>query len=269
MNGVVGGANALTSLTGNGNAIVASGAATTGTQSYTANNVSLSGNYTTNGSAVTVTGPTTLAGNVDIATSNGNITFFGATSTVNGPNSLTLTAGNGNVVLGAAVGGITPLTAFIDSGYDLTLPDITTVGDLNQSYTALDNITLSQSRTLDAPVSFTADSDGNGQGSFILGNGVSLTAANNNLSITAADISLGTSSTLSSGSGLMTITATDGRNIYLGGPAGPIAGQMTITGAELSLMSTSGGLNLDTTGSRLDLRQRHHRGAEPKHHRCA
>ena len=248
LNGAVGGASALTSFTGNGNAIIASGVATTGTQSYTANNVSLSGNYTTNGSAVTVTGPTTLTGNVDIATVDGNIAFSGATSTVNGPYSLTLTAGTGNVVLGAAVGSITPLTAFIDSGYDLTLPDITTVNDLNQSYTALDNITLSQSRTLDAPVSFTADSDGNGQGSFILENGVSLTAANNNLSITAADISLGTSSTMSSGSGLMSITATDGRNIYLGGPAGPIAGQMTITGAELSLMSTSGGLNLDTTG---------------------
>jgi filamentous hemagglutinin family protein len=249
LNGVVGGNTALTSLTADGNAIVASGVTTTGAQSYTANGVSLSSNYTTGGSSVTVTGPTTLTGNVDIATAGGNIAFSGATSTVNGPYSLTLTAGTGNVVLGAAVGSVTPLTAVTDSGYDLTLPDITTVGDLNQSYTALDNITLSQSRTLDAPVSFTADSDGNGQGSFILENGVSLTAANNNLSITAADISLGTSSTLSSGSGLMTITATDGRNIYLGGPAGPIAGQMTITGAELSLMSTSGGLNLDTTGS--------------------
>ncbi|MGD0493403.1 MAG: YDG domain-containing protein [Steroidobacteraceae bacterium] len=249
LNGVVGGNTALTSLTGNGNAIVASGVTTSGTQSYSANNVSLSGNYGTSGSDVTVTGPTTLTGDVNIATTGGNIAFSGATSTVNGAYSLTLTAGAGNVVLGAAVGSVTPLTAVIDSGYDLTLPDITTVGDLNQSYTALDNITLSQSRTLDAPVSFTADSDGNGQGSFILENGVSLTAANNNLSITAADISLGTSSTLSSGSGLMSITATDGRNIYLGGPAGPIAGQMTITGAELSLMSTSGGLNLDTTGS--------------------
>jgi filamentous hemagglutinin family protein len=249
LNGVVGSNTALTSLTGNGNAIVASGVSTTGAQSYTANSVSLSGNYITTGSNVTVTGPTTLAGDVDIATANGNITFAGSTSTVNGAHSLTLTAGNGNVLLGAAVGGNTALTAFIDSGYDLTLPDITTVNDQNQSYTALDNITLSQSRTLNAPVSFTADSDGNGQGSFILENNVSLTVANNTLSITAADISLGTSSTLSSGTGLMSITATDGRNIYLGGPAGPIPGQMTITGADLSLMSSSGGLNLNTTGS--------------------
>ncbi len=249
LNGVAGGITALTSFTGSGNAIAATGVTTTGAQSLTANNVSLSGNFSTSGGAVTVTGPTTLTGNADIATSGGNITFSGATSTVNGAHGLTLTAGTGNVVLGAAVGGVTPLTTFSDSGYDLTLPDITTLDDLNQSYTALDNITLSQSRTLDAPVSFTADADGNGQGSFILQNGVSLTAANNNLSITAADISLGTSSTLSSGSGLMTITATDGRNIYVGGPSGPIAGQMTVTGAELSLMSSSGGLDLDTTGS--------------------
>ena len=249
LDGIVGGLTPLSSLTAGGNAITASGATTSGAQSYTANNVSLGGNYTTSGGAVTVTGPTTLSGNVDVATDNGNITFAGPTTTVNGAYSLTLTAGNGNVVLGAAVGGQTALTAFNASGFDLTLPDITTVGDLNQSYTALDNITLSQSRTLDAPVSFTADSDGNGQGSFILDNGVSLTVANNNLSITAADISLGTSSTLSSGTGIMTIAATDGRNIYLGGPNGPIAGQMTITGAELSLMSTSGGLNLDTTGT--------------------
>jgi len=249
LNGVVGANTALTSFTGNGNAISASGVTTTGAQSYTANNVSLGGDFTTTGSAVTVTGATTLTANTEIATSGGNITFSGATSTVNGAYSLTLTAGTGNVVLGAAVGGVTPLTAVTLSGYDLTLPDITTVDDLNQTYTALDNITLSQSRTLDAPVSFTADADGNGQGSFILANGVSLTAANNSLSITAADISLGTSSTLSSGTGLMTITATDGRNIYLGGPAGPIAGQMTITGAELSVMSSSGGLNLDTTGA--------------------
>ena len=249
LNGGVGGTTALTSFTGNGNAISAAGVATTGSQSYTANNVGLSGNYTTDGSGVTVTGPTVLSGNVAIATTSGNISFAGATSTVNGPYSLTLTAGTGNVVLGAAVGSVTPLTAVTDSGYDLTLPDITTVNDLNQTYTALDNITLSQSRTLNAPVSFTADSDGNGAGSFILQNGVSLTAANNALSITAADISLGTSSTLSSGSGLMSINATDGRNIYLGGPAGPIAGQMTITGAELSLMSTSGGLSLNTTGA--------------------
>ena len=247
--GAVGGATALTSVTASGNAIGAAAVTTGGTQSYTANGVTLSGNLTTTGSNVMVTGPTTLAGNVAIATGGGDISFSGSTSTVNGPFSLTLTAGNGNVVLGAAVGSATPLTAVTDSGFDLTLPDITTVGDLHQSYTALDNITLSQSRTLDAAVSFTADADGNGVGSFFLDDGVSLTVANSNLSITAADISLGTGSTLSSGTGLMSITATDGRNISLGGPAGPIEGQMTITGAELALMSSSGGLSLNTTGA--------------------
>lgn len=97
------------------------------------------------------------------------------------------------------MGGNTPLTAVAISGYDLTMSDISTLGDTNQSYTALDNITLTKSRTLAAPISFTADSDNNGAGSFILESGVSLTATNSALTIQAADISLATNSTLSSG----------------------------------------------------------------------
>jgi hypothetical protein len=45
----------------------------------------------------------------------------------------------------------------------------------------------------------------------------------------------------------MTLIASDGRNIALGGTTA--AGQMTITGAELAVMSTTGGLDLKTTGS--------------------
>jgi filamentous hemagglutinin family protein len=248
--GAVGGTTPLTSLTTSGFTAAAATVTTSGAQSYTAAyGVTLSGNLGTMDNNVLVTGPTTLGGNVTIASTGGNITFSGTTSTINGAYALTLTAGAGNVVLGGAVGGITPLTSFTDTGNDLTLPAITTVNDANQTYTALDNITLNQSRTLNAPVSFTADSDGSGVGSFILSSGVSLTASNNTLSITAADIQLSTSSTLSSGSGLMSITATDGRNIALGGAAGPIAGQMTITGTELSHMTSAGGLNLNTTGA--------------------
>jgi len=246
--GAVGATTPLTSLTTSGFTAAAAAVTTSGAQTYTAAyGVTLSGNLGTTNSNVLVTGPTTLGGNVTIASTGGNITFSGTTSTINGAYGLTLTAGAGNVVLGGAVGGITPLTSFTDTGNDLTLPAIATVNDANQTYTALDNITLNQSRTLNAPVSFTADSDGNGVGSFILSNGVSLTASNNTLSLTAADILLSASSTLSSGTGLMSITATAGRNIALGGAAGPIAGQMTITGTELSHMSSAGGLNLDTT----------------------
>lgn len=76
---------------------------------------------------------------------------------------------------------------------------------------------------------------------------MSLTASNNTLSISAADLDLQGSSTLSSGSGQMSITASNGRNIALGGV--DALGQMTITGTELSRMTSSAGLSLNTTGA--------------------
>jgi filamentous hemagglutinin family protein len=268
--GAVGGTTAPTALTASGNTIVAAAVTTSGAQTYTAGGVTLNGNLGTtssavsvsgattvgadltvasSGGAVTFTGPMTLGGNLNVASSGGAITFAGATSTIDGARALTLTAGTGNVLLGGVVGGVTRLTGITDTGNDLTLPNIFTVNDLNQTYTALGNITLNQSRTLSAPISFTADSDNNGVGSFILLDGVSLTASNQTLSISAADLDLQGSSTLSSGSGLMSINASNGRNIALGGLDGPIVGQMTITGSELSRMSTSAGLSLNTTGA--------------------
>jgi hypothetical protein len=251
-NGAVGAATQLNSLLAVGNTVSAAAVNTVGTQSYSGNSgVTLGGNLTAINSAVTVTGPTILSGDVAVNSGGGNITFSGATSTINGAHALTLAAGNGNVVLGGVVGGVTPLTAMTVSGYDLTLPAITTVGDLNESYMALDNITLNQSRTLNAPVTFTADADNNGSGSFILLNGVSLTASNNTLSINAADLDLQGNSTLSSGTGLMTITASNGRSIAVGGytTGQTVAGQMTISGDELSRISSSGGLSLNSTGA--------------------
>lgn len=248
VSGSIGGATPLTAVTTTGNSVSVHAVTTTGAQSYTApGGITLNGNLATTSSNVTLTGPTTLAGNTAIATTGGNIAFSGATSTINGAHDLTLAAGSGNIVLGGVVGGVDPLTALTMTGNDLTLPGITTVGDANQSYTALNNITLNQSRTLNAPVSFTADADNDGAGSFILLNGVSLTASNNSLDIRAADLDLQGSSTLSSGTGVMSITATNNRNIALGGA--DAAGQLTISGSELSRMSSSGGLNLNTSGS--------------------
>ncbi len=106
------------------------------------------------------------------------------------PNALTLGSGRWQRSAGGVVGGAVQLAGIDVSGHDLTLPGIGTAGDANQSFTALNNITLNQSRTLNAPISFTADSDGDGGGSFILLNGVSLTASNNALTITAADLDL-------------------------------------------------------------------------------
>ena len=244
--GAVGATTPLTSLTASGSTVAAANVTTTGAQSYIGNaGVTLSGTLGTTDSSVTVTGPTTLGGNVSILTTGGNITFSGATSSINGDHNLSLVAGAGNVVLGGVVGGTTALAGVSISGNNLTLPNISTVGDTNQSYTALNNITLNQSRTLNAPISFTAG------GSFILLTGVSLTASNNTLSIQAADLDLQGTSTLSSGSGLMTLTAIPGNNIALGGFATGYsqAGQMTISGDELSRISTSGGLDLVTSGA--------------------
>ncbi|MES1189995.1 MAG: YDG domain-containing protein [Steroidobacter sp.] len=249
-NGTVGGSTPLTSLTATGNTVAAHDVTTSGTQDYSASGgITLNGALTTTNSDVTITGPTTLGGDVTISTDTGagDITFSGATSTINGAHGLTLTAGDGDVVLGGVVGGVNRLTSIAVTGKNLTLPGINTVGDANQTYTALDNITLNQSRTLSAPISFTADANNDGVGSFILPDGVSLTASNNTLSITAADLDLQGSSTLSSGSGVMTITASTGRNLQLGGT--DAAGQMTISGDELSRITSSGGLNLQTTGT--------------------
>jgi filamentous hemagglutinin family protein len=246
-NGNLGANTPLTAVTASGNALAVADVWTVGPQSFTGTAVTLNGSLIALSNNVTVTGPTTLGADVFIATAGGNILFSGAPSTINGAYELTLAAGTGNVDLGGVVGGITRLTGITIEGYDLTLPSIATVGDLNQSYTALNNIALNQSRTVNAPISFTADSDNDGSGSFILLNGVSLTASNNTLTIQAADLDLQGNSTLSTGSGVMTINASNGRNLALGGANA--AGQMTISGAELARMSSSGGLTLNTTGT--------------------
>jgi len=247
-NGAIGGGTALTSVTATGNSIAVGWVTTSGTQNYTGPaGVSLNGELNTTNNNVTITGPTTLAGNSVIATTGGTATLSGASSTLNGPHTLVVTAGSGDVVLGGVVGGVTPLAGIHLSGNNLTLPGIATINDLNQTYTALNNITLNQSRNVNAPISFMADSDSSGAGSFILLNGVSLTASNNTLSIQAADLDLQGNSTMSSGSGLMSLTASNGRNVALGGA--DAAGQMTISGGELARISSSSGLNLNATGA--------------------
>ena len=207
-NGIIGGGTPLNSIGVTGLTIAMKAVTTSGTQAYSAiGGVTLNGNLLTTDSNVTITGPTTLGAGLTISTSTGagDITFSGATSTITGAKDLVLTAGTGDVVLGGVVGA-TPLASINVSGNNLTLPLISTVSDANQTYTALNNITLNQSRTLSAPVAFTADSDNSGDGSFILLTGVSLTASNNTLNIIAADLDLQGNSTMSSGGGLMTIT---------------------------------------------------------------
>ncbi|MEY8875028.1 MAG: YDG domain-containing protein, partial [Leptothrix sp. (in: b-proteobacteria)] len=248
--GSVGATTPLNSLSASGNTVAVGDASTSGAQSYSAvAGATLGGHLTTVNSDVSIAAPTTLGADVSISTGAGagNIVFQGATSTVDGAHSLTLAAGSGNVAFGGVVGSNVPLSAVTVSGYDLALPVVTTAGDANQSFTALHDITLTQSRILNAPASFRADADGDGSGAFILLDGVGLTTANQALAITAADLDLRGNSTISTGSGQISVTASNHRNIALGGA--DAAGQLTISGAELARITSSGGLELDTTGS--------------------
>jgi filamentous hemagglutinin family protein len=246
LDAAVGGSTPLTALTATGAAIVVNDVTTTGAQSYTGA-VTLNGDLSTTNAHVTVTGPTTLGADVAISTNTGagNITFTGATSTINGAHALSLAAGAGNVVLGGVIGGITPLTTVSVTGNDLTIPVVNSSS--TQTYAALNDLTLSQSRTSSVPLSFTADADGNGSGSFILPTSVTLVTSNQPLTINAADIDLQGTSTINTGSGLITITPTNARNLFLGGTNA--AGQMTITANELSRISTSAGISFLTTGA--------------------
>lgn len=243
--GSVGGVTPIASLVATGTTIAVGAVSSTGLQSYTGL-VTLNGNLTTTNSPVTVLGATTLGADVVISTGAGagDITFTGGTSTINGAHALTLAAGSGNVLLGGVVGGITPLTTFNMSGNDLTIPVINSTS--TQTFAALNNLTLSQSRTSSVPLSFTADSDGDGVGSFILPTSVTLVTSNQTLAISAADLDLQGTSTINTGSGLITLTPTNARNLFLGGV--DAAGQMTVTGSELSRISSSGGLDFKTTG---------------------
>src|SRR6185312_2631968 len=132
----VGGVTPLAQLAASANTINVGSVTTAGTQSYTALvGLNLGGALATTDSAVTVTGPTTLTANSAVNTTGGAINFSGTTSTINGDYALALSAGTGNVTLGAAVGAVTPLAGLSMSGYDLSIPDVTTVNDANQTYT--------------------------------------------------------------------------------------------------------------------------------------
>ncbi|MFP4156100.1 MAG: MBG domain-containing protein, partial [Opitutales bacterium] len=235
---VVGGSTGLTLLEVTGDAIEIAADLTTDPGSDPA----------TDPGHMSFTGPITLESDVTLstgATEGGDISFSGATSTINGAQALVLEVGDGDVTIGGLVGGITPLSSIDVSGNDLFLHRIETDPIDAQTYDALNNITLTESRTLNGPIAFTADSDNSGAGSFILEDGVSLTASNNSIDITAADLDLQGSSTLTSGNGLITLLATADGGIGLADGAG----QMTISGDELSRMTSSGGLTLATTGA--------------------
>jgi filamentous hemagglutinin family protein len=237
---------ALTSLVASGNTIFVIDFLTSGAQSYTApGGITLSGNMNTMGGAVSFTGPITLADFAGVYSSGGNITLVGATTTVNSGPLLTLHADAGNIVLGGAVGGISRPGGIDLEGNDITMAAVAVSG--GQDYLARNNITLTQSRTSGTAVTYTADTDHDGVGSFVLLTGVALATTNQALTIDAADIDLQGTSTVSTGSGKLTLNTANNRNIALGGS--DAGGQLTLSGSELSRISGSGGLDLVTTGS--------------------
>lgn len=151
LGGAVGGSSPLTSFTVSGANASLRAVKTSGAQAIAAaSRAILSGKLTTAGSNVSITAPVTLASSVVVDTGSGagTISLVGSTSTVNGAHALTLSAGTGDVALGGALGGSTRLSALTVSGRNLPVPVVGTVGDDNQSYTALNDLTLTQSRTL-------------------------------------------------------------------------------------------------------------------------
>ncbi|MDZ7669072.1 MAG: hypothetical protein U5Q16_06460 [Gammaproteobacteria bacterium] len=206
-----------------------------------ADEIVLSDDVVTAGGNATFTGPIVLHGDASVSSNGGDIRLVGSTSTIDGAHDLTLSAGTGNVDLGGVVGGIDPLTNLAVSGYDLTLPRVVTTPVTAQTYAALNDLTLTQSRSMNGPVQFSADADADGNGTFVLLDGVSLTAVNNDLGILAADLDMQGSSTLNSGSGQIGLGATAGRSVGIGDDAaGP--DRMHVSNDELSRMSSTGGL---------------------------
>ncbi|MEE2987257.1 MAG: hypothetical protein VX667_05670, partial [Nitrospinota bacterium] len=88
-------------------------------------------------------------------------------------------------------------------------------------------ITLSEDLTTAGATVITADSDGNGAGTFTLNSGKTVSTGNNSLTITADDFAL--SGSLNSGTAGTTVLVSDGGTIGLGATAG----NLTIIGSEL------------------------------------
>lgn len=126
--GAVGGTTPLTSLSATAATITQSSTAhTTGALSYTGSTaIALNGNGTTNGAAITLTGPVTLGGSItQLDATNGGGSAAGAnisfSSTINGARPLTLSGGTGGTItLSGAVGGTTALTSLTATAAAIT-----------------------------------------------------------------------------------------------------------------------------------------------------
>ncbi|MEH6665503.1 MAG: hypothetical protein V7678_11670, partial [Brevundimonas sp.] len=99
--GPVGSAVAVDDLVVSGGVVSVAGAASTGAQSWSGDQVRLSGVFTTGGGAFTVSGPATLTGATAIVTSGGDASLGSVDGAVAGGQSFSLDAGAGSVELGS------------------------------------------------------------------------------------------------------------------------------------------------------------------------
>lgn len=110
--------------------------------SLTSTAITLNNNLSTDAAStagtVAITGAVTLGGSVTIdtdSTTDASITFTGAGSTINGGNTLSLTAGTGNIGFGGNLGATTALTSVtVNIAADVTFSGtVRTTGNVNQA----------------------------------------------------------------------------------------------------------------------------------------
>jgi filamentous hemagglutinin family protein len=125
--GAVGGSTPLSQFSANGSTLsLTSGVITTGVQSYNAP-ISIGGTFSTVNNNISFLNPVTLAANTNLSTNTGagDITF---SNTVNGAFDLTANAGTGVTSFNAAVGGSTPLNNVNISGNSVAVSAMNATG---------------------------------------------------------------------------------------------------------------------------------------------
>ncbi|MBT5458468.1 MAG: S-layer family protein, partial [Rhodospirillaceae bacterium] len=147
---------------------------------------------------------------------------------------------NINANLTTTVGAIS-LIADTDGGADAV--DAVVIGALlapaaGISLSSADGLTISNNFSFAGDITLNADGNNDGVGLFTVNGGIAVDSQNNALTITAADFNI--LGTLNSGTGLMSLLATNGRTIGVG----DTARNVTISKAELGRMTTTGGLTI-------------------------
>ncbi|MGB9430193.1 MAG: hypothetical protein WCC11_10040, partial [Gammaproteobacteria bacterium] len=248
---VVGSLTVLKTLSVNGGTITLADVTTSGSQSYTGN-VQLGGNLSSLAIGnVTVSGNLALLTDATLDAIGGDI---GISGTVNGAHALALTAPSGQVTMGGAVGGSTPLTSLTINSATANLGSVTTSGSQNYQSTTTNLAGVLNSRAgginfsgmLDIGATSTIQANAinfNGGASSVRGNAIlTLLPETSGLAINLGG----------SGSGLtLNNTAMNGYNgaLYIGtgpGSGGPNVIQIPVAAGNITV---NGSLTLGSAGS--------------------